>query len=337
MGRGGAHPAGKAIDGMKLLVTGGAGFIGSHLVEALVGRGDQVVVLDNFDSFYSPALKRENLKAALSSGKASMVEGDICNPGEVERAVAELGKPDALVHLAARAGVRPSIAQPELYARVNVEGTAVLLEAARRAGIPRFVFASSSSVYGARSNPPFSEEDRVDRPVSPYAATKIAGELLCSTFCHLHGLEAVALRFFTVFGPRQRPDLAICKFVRLVRGGETVPFFGDGQSARDYTFVEDIVRGVLAAIDRGWPAFEAVNLGGSHPVRLAELVAAIERATGKQARLERLPEQPGDVPLTCAKVEKAEKLLGWSPTVPLAEGLERYVRWLESEAGAAWR
>jgi UDP-glucuronate 4-epimerase len=322
---------------MNVLVTGGAGFIGSHLVEALASRGDRVLVLDNFDRFYQPALKRKNLERALAGGRVALLEGDICEPDAVERAFGELGQVQVVVHLAARAGVRPSIEQPALYARVNVEGTSLLLERARSAGVERFVFASSSSVYGARCDPPFTEEDRVDRPVSPYAATKIAGEMLCATFAHLYGLEAVGLRFFTVFGPRQRPDLAIAKFVRLIRSGQKVSFFGDGSSARDYTFVEDIIRGVMGAMDRAWPRFEVLNLGGSSPTRLSELVSAIERATGRSAILERLPEQPGDVPLTFASVDKAERLLGWKPTVSINQGLERYVHWLDSDEADGWR
>jgi len=314
---------------MTVLVTGGAGFIGSHLVESLVARGDRVRVLDCFDDFYDPAAKRRNLAAALASGQARLIEGDIRNEADVQKALSGPEPIEAIVHLAARAGVRPSIAQPLLYTQVNVDGTMVMLEQARRAGVRRFVFGSSSSVYGARSNPPFSEDDRIDRPVSPYAATKIAGELLCSTFTHLFGLQTVALRFFTVFGPRQRPDLAINKFSQLIRAGQTVPFFGDGTTARDYTFVEDIVRGIVGALDMPWSQYEAINLGGSQPVSLNELVAAIEVAMGRKAVLERLPDQPGDVPLTAASVEKALRLLGWQPKVGLAEGLVRFRQWLE--------
>ncbi len=321
---------------MNVLVTGGAGFIGSHLCEALAARGDAVVVLDNFDPFYDRQLKRKNLEPALATGRVTLVEGDIRDEADVERAFA-VRKPDVVAHLAARAGVRPSIAQPVLYSQVNVDGTTVMLEATRKAGTRRFVFASSSSVYGARSNPPFREDDRIDRPVSPYAATKAAGEALCATWTHLFGLETVGLRFFTVFGPRQRPDLAIARFTKLIRAGKPVPFFGDGTSARDYTFVEDVVRGVVAAVDRSWPQFEPVNLGGSHAVTLNEMVDTIARAMGKPATLDRQPEQPGDVPLTSASVEKAGRLLGWQPRVPFEEGVRRYVAWLDSGEGAAWR
>lgn len=318
---------------MNVLVTGGAGFIGSHLVEALAARGDRVVVLDNFDSFYEPKLKRET----ASRLKAEVIEGDLDDPTALARAFSVAGWAPAVVHLAARAGVRPSILQPALYAKVNVEGTTKLLEAARLAQAQRFVFASSSSVYGARSNPPFSEDDRIDRPVSPYAATKIAGEMLCATWSHLYQLQTVALRFFTVYGPRQRPDLAISKFAKLIRQGEPVPFFGDGSSARDYTFVADTVNGLIAAVDRPWPRFEVVNLGGSRPVTLAQLVQAIEKATGKKAVLDRQPLQAGDVPLTCAATAKSQQLLGFQAQVQLDEGLGRYFAWLDGAEGASWR
>jgi UDP-glucuronate 4-epimerase len=319
---------------MNVLVTGGAGFIGSHVVQALASRGDHVAVLDSFDDFYAPTLKRGNLAAASSRGSVFLVEGDIRDPAAVERAFSS--RPEVVVHLAARAGVRPSIEKPVLYAQVNVEGTAALLEASRIAHVRTFVFASSSSVYGARSNPPFREDDLVNRPISPYAATKIAGEHLCATYRHLYPLQAVALRFFTVYGPRQRPDLAIAKFTKLIRGGRPIPVFGDGKTARDYTFVEDIVRGILCAADRAWPQFDVINLGGSSPVTLSDLISSLERATGKKAELDRRPEQQGDVPLTCADVAKSKALLGWEARVPLAEGLTRYVKWLESTEGAAW-
>jgi UDP-glucuronate 4-epimerase len=312
---------------MNVLVTGGAGFIGSHLVEALLARGDGVTVLDCFDDFYAPAVKRANL--APVRDRVTLVEGDLNRPDDVAKALAKT--PEVVFHLAARAGVRPSIEQPALYSHVNVTGTAALLEACRLRGVKRFVFGSSSSVYGARSQAPFSEEDRVDRPVSPYAATKVAGELLCAAYRSLYAMEIVALRFFTVYGPRQRPDLAIAKFARLLREGQPLPFFGDGRSARDYTFVADIVAGVLAAGDRAWPTFEAVNLGGSHPVTLTELVAALEKASGVKAQLDRKPDQPGDVPLTCADPRKARALLGWEPKISLEEGLRRYVAWARDQ------
>ncbi len=318
---------------MNVLVTGGAGFIGSHLVQALTARGDKVVVFDNFDTFYDPKLKRET----ASRLKVELVEGDLADPAAIDSAFAAVGPNPHVVHLAARAGVRPSIEQPAMYAKVNVEGTSNMLEAARKAQAARFVFASSSSVYGARSNPPFSEEDRIDSPVSPYAATKIAGEMLCATWAHLYSLPTVALRFFTVYGPRQRPDLAISKFAKLIRNGKPVPFFGDGSMARDYTFVEDTVNGLVAAIDHAWPHFEVINLGGSRPVTLTELVQGIERAAGKKAVLDKKPLQPGDVPLTCASTTKSEKLLGFKAQVSIDEGLKRYITWLDSDEAASWR
>ena len=312
---------------MRVLVTGGAGFIGSHLCEALVARGESVTVLDDFNPFYDPALKRQNLAELISAKRIRLVEGDICLRAQVDEA---LGKDtDAVVHLAARAGVRPSIAEPVLYSQVNVTGTQVVLEAARTRRVKRFVFGSSSSVYGARSQAPFSEDDKVDRPISPYAATKIAGEMLCAAYRSLHPIECVGLRFFTVFGPRQRPDLAIAKFARLLRAGKPLPFFGTGETARDYTFVDDIVRGILAAMDRSWPEFEAINLGGAHPTKLNELVAALETALGVKAKLDHKPDQPGDVPLTSADTRKAKAMLGWEPQVSLAEGLRRYAEWLK--------
>ena len=315
---------------MRVLVTGGAGFIGSHLCEALVARGDTVAILDDFNAFYDPALKRRNLEGLLSAGKVRLVEGDICDRARVDEALA--GGADAVINLAARAGVRPSIAEPVLYSQVNVTGTQVVLQAALAKGVKRFVFGSSSSVYGARSKAPFSEDDKVDRPISPYAATKIAGEMLCAAYRSLYPMECVALRFFTVFGPRQRPDLAIAKFARLMREGKPLPFFGTGETARDYTFVDDIVRGVIAATDRSWPEFEAINLGGAHPTKLVDLVKALEGALGVTAKLDRKPDQPGDVPLTAADTRKAKLLLGWEPKVSLDEGLRRYAEWLGAPA-----
>jgi UDP-glucuronate 4-epimerase len=310
---------------MNVLVTGGAGFVGSHVVDALVARGDQVTVLDDFNEFYRREIKQANLAGALKTGRVTLVEGDLCSDRDLARI--PFDKIERVVHLAARAGVRPSIAQPELYARVNVVGTAALLEAARRGGVQRFVFGSSSSVYGSRSTAPFAESDHTDRPFSPYAATKIAGEALCAAYRALGTMELVALRFFTVYGPRQRPDLAIARFFQLLEEGQPLPFFGTGRTARDYTYVDDIVRGILLALDRSWPEFEAVNLGGSKPVTLTELVSLIEKAAGRTAQLDRRPDQPGDVPLTCADPRKAKELLGWEPRVALPEGLRLYNEW----------
>ncbi len=317
---------------MKLLVTGGAGFIGSHLVDRLLTRGDRVVVLDDFNDFYDPAVKRRNVKAHLSNSCYRLAEGDIRDRALVFRLFAEEGF-DAVLHLAARAGVRPSLAQPVLYEEVNCIGTLHLLEAAVAHGNPRFVFASSSSVYGVNAKLPFAEEDPIDRPISPYATTKRSGELLVYNYHYLRGLAAVCLRFFTVYGPRQRPEMAIARFIRSIDGGIPIPFYGDGSSRRDYTYIDDIADGVEAALDSTIP-FEIVNLGGAHPVTLAELVRAIEAATGKTAKLDRQPEQPGDVPVTYAAVEKAERLLGFRARVGLAEGLRRSVEWWRKQVHA---
>jgi len=319
----------------RVLLTGAAGFIGSHVAEGLVARGDDVVGLDNFDAFYPRAVKEANLAALRRSPRFRLVEGDIRN----RDLVAELLEPGgAVVHLAARAGVRPSLDDPALYAAVNVEGTAVLLEAARRSGVRRFVFGSSSSVYGDTAPVPFSEQWPALDPLSPYAATKRAGELLCATFAGLYGLRAIALRLFTVYGPRQRPDLAIHKFTRLISEGRPVPFYGDGSSERDYTHISDIVAGVLAALD--WTdrageagALEIVNLGESRTTRLDALVGLISRTLGREARLERLPAQPGDVRRTCADVRKAAGLLGYRPATTVEEGIPRFVRWYEEAHG----
>jgi len=317
----------------RVLVTGAAGFIGSHVAERLVARGDEVVGLDNFDAFYPRAVKEANVAALCRGPRFRLVEGDIRDA----TVVADLVTPETVtVHLAARAGVRPSLEEPAVYASVNIEGTAVLLEAARRAGARRFVFGSSSSVYGDTAPVPFSEEWPALLPISPYAATKRAGELLCATFVQLYGLRVIALRFFTVYGPRQRPDLAIHKFTRLIAAGRAVPFFGDGASERDYTYIDDIVAGVLAAVD--WTAapesaLEIVNLGESRTTRLDALVALIARAVGREARLERLPAQPGDVRRTCADVRKAARILGYRPATTVEDGIPRFVRWFEEAHG----
>ena len=293
---------------MKVLITGGAGFIGSHLADRRLAQGDRVVVLDDFNDYYDPAVKRANVAPHRGHARYRLVEGDIRDRALVFRLFAEEGF-DAVLHLAARAGVRPSLTQPVLYEEVNCVATWHLLEAAVAHGKPRFVFASSSSVYGINSKLPFSEEDPIERPISPYATTKRAGELQVFNAHHLHGLSAICLRFFTVYGPRQRPEMAIARFIRCVETGVPIPFYGDGSSRRDYTYIDDIADGVEAALASSLP-FEIVNLGGAHPVTLAELVAAIELATGKTARLERQAMPPGDVPVTFAAVARAERLVG---------------------------
>jgi len=319
-----------------ILVTGGAGFIGSHLVERLASRGDTVVALDNFDPYYDPAIKRRNLRAAAQNhgpGRFTLVEGDIHDAAGLDALFAGR-RLDAVVHLAARAGVRPSIADPLLYADVNVSGTTQLLEACRRHGVARFLFGSSSSVYGDSTAVPFSEEARVDRPVSPYAATKVAGELLASTYHHLFGMEISCLRFFTVYGPRQRPEMAIHKFARLIMEGTPLPRFGDGRTERDYTYIDDILDGVVKALDRA-KGYTIYNLGESRRVSLAHLIELLEKEIGRRAVVEALPEQPGDVKMTCADISRARRDLGYDPRVPIEEGIRRFVAWLKAGGTAA--
>lgn len=310
----------------KILVTGGAGFIGSHVAERLLERGDAVTVLDNFNDFYDPARKRANLGALRG---ARVVEGDIRDADLVRRLFDEGGF-DVLVHLAAMAGVRPSLLDPLHYEDVNVRGTLVLLEELRRRPSTRLVFASSSSVYGASEDVPFREDADIHRPVSPYAATKRAGELVCYTHHHLYGIPTTCLRFFTVYGPRQRPEMAIHKFVRAALRGEPIPYYGDGSSRRDYTYVDDIVDGVLRAIDR-CQGYEIYNLGESRTTSLKELVDLVGEVTGRQLELERLPAQPGDVPITYADVSKARTRLGYEPTTPVEAGLRRFVEWYRAQ------
>ena len=314
-----------------VVVTGGAGFIGSHLVERLLADGRRVVVLDNFDPFYPADAKRTNLAGAARHPAFRLVEGDIRDPAAVGAALAE--PVDAVVHLAAKAGVRPSIEDPAGYASVNVEGTVALLEACRRARVERFVFGSSSSVYGNNAKVPFAEDDPVDRPVSPYAATKRAGELLAHTYHHLYGTKVCCLRFFTVYGPRQRPDLAIRKFAGLIAEGRPVPMFGDGTSGRDYTYVDDIVEGIVRAMERT-TAFHVWNLGGSQPVPLHRMIERIGEGLGVAPRIERLPTQPGDVERTWADIARAGRDLGWVPRVSFDEGMARFLDWFRAGRAA---
>ncbi len=310
-----------------VLVTGGAGFIGSHVTDRLLAAGRRVAVVDSFDDFYDPAVKRRNIRRAEASAAFTLVEADIRDEATMHE-VASRHDVEAIIHLAARAGVRPSIEQPLLYQSVNGTGTTVMLEVARRRRVKNFVFGSSSSVYGESGEVPFREEARVDRPVSPYAATKKANEELCFTYHHLYGLPVTCLRFFTVYGPRQRPEMAIHKFTRAIADGRPLTLYGDGSTRRDYTYVDDIVDGVVAALDRPQP-YEVVNLGGSRTTSLADLVAMLEARLGRRATIERLPAQPGDVTITYADVSRAGRLFGYTPRVPIEEGLDRFARWLE--------
>ena len=312
----------------RILVTGAAGFIGSWLSERLLGRGDRVVGFDNFDPFYDRSIKERNLKAARESAGFELVEGDLRDRGAVFRLFDE-GAFDAVVHLAARAGVRPSLADPAGYCETNLTGTAHLLEAMREGGCHRFVFASSSSVYGNNRKVPFHEDDRVDFPISPYAATKKAGEELCHVYHAVHGFSILVLRFFTAYGPRQRPEMAIHAFTRRLFAGHPIPVFGDGSMERDFTYVDDVVNGVIGSVDHviDEKTFRILNLGESEPIRLARLVEALEGATGCEARIDRLPVPPGDVERTFADVSRARELLGYEPRVGLDEGLRRFVAW----------
>ena len=319
----------------SVLVTGGAGFIGSHLVGALLDQGGEVVALDSFDDFYDPAVKRRNLDPYRGRPGFVLAEGDIRDERLVDGILAS-HRIETVVHLAARAGVRPSIQQPALYSDVNVRGTAVLLEACRKHGVMKFIFGSSSSVYGSSARVPFSENDDVSVPLSPYAATKRAGELLCATYHALYRLNVFCLRFFTVYGPRQRPEMAIGRFIDFIDRGLPLPRFGDGTSRRDYTYISDIIDGVLRAIERA-RGHEIINLGGARATRLSDLIALIERNLGRRAIVQALPEQPGDMVATWADTAKAHRLLGYAPRVPLEEGVSRFVAWYREGAGDAGR
>ncbi|WP_152051088.1 GDP-mannose 4,6-dehydratase [Tautonia marina] len=313
----------------RMLVTGAAGFIGSHLVDRLLDDGVEVIGVDNFDSFYDPRLKRRNLDQAQSHPGFRLVELDLRDAEAASRLVRET-HPEVIFHLAARAGVRPSIEQPLLYTEVNVSATTTLLEAARQLDpMPRFVFASSSSVYGDRPDAPFHEDDRVDTPISPYAATKKACELIAHTFHHLYDLPVTGLRFFTAYGPRNRPDLAISKFAHLIEQDRPIPMFGDGTTRRDYTFVGDIVDGVIRAADK-CKKHHIYNLGHSEPIELREMIAALGRALGKEPIIDRQPEQPGDVRQTFADISRARTELGYDPSTPFEVGLAQFVSWFRS-------
>jgi UDP-glucuronate 4-epimerase len=316
---------------MRVLVTGGAGFIGSHLVERLLEQDHEVVCFDNFNDFYDPRIKRRNVQAAFTNPRYTLVDGDILDMELLERVFREGGF-DTVVHLAAYAGVRPSIESPQQYQKVNVEGTVNLLEQCRAHGVGRFVFASSSSVYGGRTQAPFCETDDVMRPISPYAATKVAGEALCFTYHHLFGIDIHALRFFTVYGPRQRPEMAIHLFARHILDGAPITLFGDGTAARDYTYVDDVVYAVARSAQTA-KGYEVINIGGSRTTTLARLVELLEQRLGRKALIERRPDQAGDVPLTFASVDKARRLLGYEPRIGMEQGIDRFCAWLEAERG----
>ena len=316
---------------MRVLVTGGAGFIGSHLVEKLLAAGHEVVILDDFNDFYDPQIKHANIAGFAKD--VTVYHVDLRDGGSV-RSLFHREKVDAIAHLAARAGVRPSIQHPQLYYDTNVSGTLHLLEAARVTGVERFIFASSSSVYGASKTVPFSEDQQLTQTLSPYGATKVAGEFLCSTYSHLYQMRIVALRYFTVYGPRQRPDLAIHQFARRIYAGQPIDQFGDGSTRRDYTYIDDVIQGTMAALQYQGPLYDVFNLGESETIQLKELISAIENVLGKKAKVNRLPEQPGDMPLTCADISKARKLLGYKPTTKLSEGLQKFIDWfLRSQRG----
>ena len=313
-----------------ILITGGAGFIGSHLTQRLLERGDSVTVLDDFNDFYDPATKRQNVKPFLDLEPFRIVEGDIRDHELVDN-LFEKGQFDAVIHLAARAGVRPSLSEPILYEEVNCIGTLRLLEAARRYGPNVFIFASSSSVYGINEKVPFSENDPVDLPISPYATTKRSGELLCTNYHHLYGMNITCLRFFTVYGPRQRPEMAVHKFTDLIARGLPVTLYGDGTSQRDYTYIEDIIDGTVEALELA-AGFEILNLGGSETTRLTDLVHWLAEDLAVEPRIEYLPDQPGDVPITFADITKAGQLLNYSPQTPIRHGLKKFVAWYQEQA-----
>lgn len=322
----------------NILITGGAGFIGSHLVDYLMSESAietfnlrdplRVTVIDNFNDFYDPAIKRANIAHHLARDNFELIEADIADARQMDELFSR-ARFDAVAHLAARAGVRPSLEDPIAYEETNVRGTYALLEAARRHKVERFIFGSSSSVYGVNSSVPFSEQDPISQPISPYAATKIAGESACHVYSHLYGTRIVALRFFTVYGPRQRPDLAIRKFARLIASGKPVPIFGDGTTRRDYTYVDDIISGVIAALEYDRSLFEVINLGESETVELSRLVRLLEEALGKSAIIAHQPGQPGDVPITYANIDKARNLLGYDPKTKIEKGIEKFAAWFK--------
>jgi UDP-glucuronate 4-epimerase len=320
-----------AMEKRRYLVTGGAGFIGSHLVDRLLATSSQVVAIDNFDPFYSAAIKLENIAGHLRHPDYRFCEIDLRNQDSL-RTLLSNEKFDAILHLGAKAGVRPSLNNPYEYQDVNIGGTLNLLELAREFGIGRFIFASSSSIYGPSATPPFREDSPL-LPISPYAATKAAGELLCHTYSHLYDLQVVCLRFFTVYGARQRPDLAIHKFARLIRDGQPIQVYGDGKAQRDFTFIDDILQGILAALDYDLTPFEVINLGESRTISVNRMIELLEEALGKRAIVEHHPPQAGDMPLTHANIDKAIRLLNYNPTTPIEVGIRNFVEWFQGRSG----
>lgn len=314
----------------NILVTGGAGFIGSHLVDRLLAEGGwQITVVDDFNDFYSPEIKHANIAEHLKSPNYRLVDADIRDAARMAALFAEY-KFDVIVHLAARAGVRPSLSEPILYTETNIVGTQNLLELAKQHGVEQFVFGSSSSVYGINAKVPFAEDDRIHQPISPYASTKAAGELLCHTYSHLYGMRIVCLRFFTVYGARQRPDLAIHKFSKLIADEKPIQMFGDGTARRDYTYIDDIIQGVRAAIDYDRSQYEIFNLGESQTIELRELISLLERSLDMHAIIDHQPMQPGDVPITFADISKSRELLGYNPTTKIADGIPKFVEWFRT-------
>jgi UDP-glucuronate 4-epimerase len=322
---------GKIIRMERILLTGGAGFIGSHLAERLVLREHPLFIVDDLNDFYSVQIKNQNLEEIRKKGRYEFECADICDEQKL-RGIFERHRPEMVVHLAARAGVRPSVEQPLLYEKVNVQGTLVLLELSRLFGVTKFIFASSSSIYGVTSKTPFSETEANPNPISPYGVTKLAGEKACYCYTHLYKIPTICLRFFTVYGPRQRPDLAIYKFVTLIREGREIAVFGDGSTLRDYTFVDDVVDGVLATLDLDC-RHEVINLGNSNPISLIRMIRLLEKHCRKPAQLRFEESQPGDMPFTHADLRKAEQLLGYQPKVAFETGIARFVDWFQQARG----
>jgi len=314
---------------MNIVVTGGAGFIGSHLCEKLIDSGLKIICVDNFDNFYSPAIKENNLSGVIGGSYFKLYRSDICSLDQMEEIFSK-NSIDMVIHLAARAGVRPSIEKPFLYEKVNILGTMNLLECCKRYNISKFIFASSSSVYGGNKKIPFSEEDNVDLPISPYAATKKAGELICYTYHNLYKISIFCFRLFTVYGPRQRPEMAIHKFTRQILNGENIEIYGDGSSSRDYTYIDDVISGILSGLEQ-IGGFEVINLGNSNTVKLIDLIRLIEITTGEKGQLKFTGNQPGDVFITCADIRKARKMLKYLPKTNIKEGLAKFVKWYKEK------